>query len=333
MVDSGREVRVAVLGAGALGSLYGAVFADAGCDVTLLARPTHAQAVTEEGLRVTRNGEVTTRGLRAVAQPEELAGPWDGVMVAAKAHDVPALVASVQIEPRWVFSVQNGLGKDAPLIDRFGRGTLVGCVSMVGGTLAKPGHVVHTFPGTTYLGDHPGGPPGGAAEIAGLLAHGGLSAEIRPDIEAVNWSKVVLAVAAMGVVGITRLAYHRVFLDDQAALMFLDLIGEAASVAAAEAVSLTDLPGPLQIATLSAAGRDEGREVLRRVGRAMVAAGQTDVRVSVLQSLETGRRTEVEAVHGEVLRRAGLHGIDTPVLRTVTRALRAADAASQGGGI
>jgi 2-dehydropantoate 2-reductase len=254
-------------------------------------------------------------------------------MVAAKAHDVPALVASVDIQPRWVFSVQNGLRKDVPLIDRFGRERIVGCVSMVGGTLIGPGHVAHTFRGATYLGDLPGGPLGGAAEIAGLLAHGGLNTEIRPDIEAVNWSKVVLAVAAMGVVGITRLAYHRVFLDDRAAAMFLDLAVETASVAAAEGVALVDLPGPLQIATLAAASRDDGREVLRRIGHSMVAAGQTDVRISVLQSLETGRRTEVEAVHGEVLRRAGIHGIDTPVLRNVTRELRAADAASQRRGM
>jgi 2-dehydropantoate 2-reductase len=253
------------------------------------------------------------------------------LLVAAKAHDVPSLVASVDLRPRSVFSVQNGLGKDALLIDRFGKGPVVGCVSMVGATLVEPGHVEHTFTGTTYLGALSGSPPGGEVEVGELLAAGGLATEIRSDIESVNWSKVVLAVAAMGVVGVTLFDYHRVLLDDEAAAMFLDLVSEAASVAAAEGIQLVDLPGPLQIATLVGVDRTEGREVLRRVGEAMVAAGQTRVRVSVRQSLETGRRTEVEAVHGEVLRRAVAFGIDTPILRKVIGVLGAADDANTGG--
>ncbi|HSG79523.1 MAG TPA: ketopantoate reductase C-terminal domain-containing protein, partial [Acidimicrobiia bacterium] len=239
------------------------------------------------------------------------------------------MVNATTLDPRLVFSVQNGVGKDDLLVQRFGRDRVVGCAAMVGGTLHGPGRVAYTFSGLTYLGDVAGGPTGGAVDIAALIDETGvLGAEVRDDIDSVVWSKAVLAVGAMGAVGLARAVYHRVFLDDDLAELFLDLIYEAAAVAAAEGVPLVDLPGPLQIATVASAPRSEGREVLRAVGEQLVAAGQTAVRVSVLQSIERGRRTEVDAIHAEVLARAERHGIDTPVLRTTTRVLRAVDAAN-----
>ena len=174
-----------------------------------------------------------------------------------------------------------------------------------------------------------GGPPGGATAIAGLIESSGfLGADIRDDIESVVWSKAVLAVAAMGTIGLARVDYHRAFLDDGLANVFLDLVGEAAAVAAAEGVVLVDLPGPLQIASLATAPREEGRKIMRAVGEQLVAAGQTSIRVSILQSIERGRPTEVDAVHRAVLQRAERHGIDTPVIRTTTRVIEAIDLAN-----
>ncbi|GIU93367.1 MAG: putative oxidoreductase YkpB [Acidimicrobiia bacterium] len=315
-----------VLGAGALGSLYGAALAEAGCDVTLLCRDDHAAEVRSAGLVVTGVSGTRTLSLGATSDPKALpARPYVAV-VAAKAFDVEALLASVEVRPRLAFSIQNGVGKDHPLMAAWGPGTVVGCVSMVGATLKAPGWVEHTMSGTTYLGNLPCGPAKGAEEVADLLQAGGLLVEARPDIEAVVWSKAVLAVAAMGATGLTRLPYHLVFLNNDAAGIFLDLIREAAAVAHAEGVELVDLPGPLQVATLAASPPAQARQLMRRVGEQLVAAGETSIKVSTLAALESGKRTEVAAVHAPILELARKHGLRAPVLETVTRVLSAIDA-------
>ena len=314
-----------VLGAGALGSIYGAALARSGCSVTLLAREPHAAAISRSGLRVQlRDGTSESVMLDATSEPRDLP-PAELVLVTAKAFDVPSLVQSVHWQPRVVASVQNGAGKDEPLLEQFGS-AVVGCVSMVGGTLASPGVVDHTLDGVTYLGPLPSTTDGVDVELVRLLDEGGLKAELREDIESVAWSKVVLAVAGMGVVALTRLRYHRVLLNEEVASLFYDLLLEGASVAAAEEVELVDLPGPLQIRSLATANRADAVARLRSVGEALVEAGETEIRLSVLQGIESGRRTEVEAVQGDVLSRAHHHGIDVPVLETVTRIMRGIDA-------
>ena len=131
------------------------------------------------------------------------------------------------------------------------------------------------------------------------------------------WSKAVLAVGAMGLPVLLRLPYHHVFTEPRARELFLDLVSDAAAVAAAEGIPLVDLPGPLQAGSLTALPRAEALARLEAVGRSMVAAGQTSVRVSMLQSLETGRPLEVDAVFGELVVRADAHGLAVPLLRAV----------------
>ena len=314
-----------VMGAGALGSIYGAALADAGCDVTLLARPAHTEAITAGGLRLRRpDGTERQVAIDATSDPSALPTA-DVVMVTAKAFDVPGLVAAIPGTPRLLASVQNGVGKDALAIERFG-GAVVGCVTMVGGTLVGPGIVHHTLDGTTYLGPLSSTAPGGAGELASLLRAGGLPVDEGHDIVSVSWSKTVLAVAAMGVVALTRFRLHQVMLNPEAAGLLYDLAVESAAVAAAEGVSLLDLPGSLQMRSLVAVDRAEGIAQLRRIGEEMVRNGTTEIRLSILQAIESGRRTEVEAIHGDVLARASRLGLRTPVLETVTAAIRALDA-------
>ncbi len=314
-----------VLGAGALGSIYGAALARSGCHVTLLARQSHVKAISRSGLQLqSRDGSMETVILDATSDPRELP-PSEILFVTSKAFDVASLVNSVSFQPRVVASVQNGAGKNDLLVERFGS-AVVGCVSMVGGTLTSPGLVDHTLDGFTYLGPLSSTTGTGEVDLAALLNEGGLNAVVREDIESVAWSKVVLAVAAMGVAALTRFPYHRVFLNESIAPLFHGLILEAAAIAAAEGVELVDLPGPLQVRSLADADRADAVARLRSVGEALVEAGSTEIRVSVLQAMESGRRTEVEAIHGDMLSRAHRHGIDVPVLETVTSVLRGIDA-------
>ncbi len=307
---------VVVLGGGALGSVYGAWFAEAGAEVTLVARPAHAQAVNRDGLCI--DGQPPVQ-VRAVSSPGE-AGDCDILLLAGKAFDNPELLSGYPGTARAAFSVQNGVRQAEPLVARFGSAA-VGCVSLVGATLGEAGRASHSFDGPTLLGDLSSTAPGTAAAIAQALP--GRKLEVHNDIAPALWSKGVLAAAAMGVVGLTRLVYHRIFLLPETRAVFLDLVCEGASIAAAEGVELIDGSGPFQVRALTRESRQDAHRRLEAVGEGMEAAGQTEVRVSILQSIDRGRPFEGQAVFGDLVEIAEHHGLDVPALQTVTRLLAA----------
>ena len=308
---------VVVLGAGALGSVYGAWFAEAGAEVTLVARPAHAEAVNSNGLRIDDQPPVT---VKAVPDPAD-AGDCDILLLASKAFDNADLLSGYRGSAQAAFSVQNGVRQAEPLVARFGAAA-VGCVSLVGGTLGEPGQASHSFDGPTLLGDLSTSTPGTATAIAQALP--GRKLEVHDDIAPALWSKGVLAAAAMGVVGLTRLVYHRIFLMPETRDVFYDLACDGAAIAAAEGVELIDGHGPFQVRALTQESREDAHQRLLAVGRRMEAAGETAVRVSILQSIDRGRPFEVQAVFGDLVETADRHGLDVPTLRAVTRLLAAA---------
>lgn len=321
---------VTVLGAGALGSVYAAWAAEAGNDVTIVARRAHADAVNRDGLVVVgRDGTRRTVKMRATSDPAAVEA-CDYLCLASKAPDTDELLDGFLARPRRItaaFSIQNGARQAEPLARRFGDVGLA-CVSMVGGTLIEPGVVSHTFDGATYLGPATGSTRDTALAAAESLAKnfGGPDFVVRDDIMSVIWSKAVLAAAAMGMSALTRMFYHRIFELPGNREAFLDLAHEAASIARAEGVELVDLPGPLQAGYLVGLPRNEALNVLRDLAARLVSTGQTQVRVSILQSIDRRRPTEVGAVFSDLLHIADRHGLDLPRLRFVTNVVESIDA-------
>lgn len=313
---------VVVLGAGSLGSVYAAWLAEAGHDVTIVARTAHAEAVAARGLTFRTLDGAERRVAMGVVDHASDAPDADVVLMGAKSFDVDGLLSDYRGSPSLAFSIQNGVAQADALVERFGDAA-VGCVSMVGGTLEEPGVASHTFVGSTYLGDLTTTRPGAAAEIAEMLPSG---TELRDDIVDLLWSKGVLAAAAMGVQGLTRMDYFRMLTTTEAMDVFLDVALDGAAIARAEGISMVDMPGPLQAGSLVRLSREEARERLRGVGQHLVDVGQTDMKVSALQSIERRRPLEIGAVYGDLLAVADRHGLDVPALRTVARLMTGVDA-------
>ena len=322
-------MRVVVLGAGALGSVYGAWLAEAGADVTLVARTPHAEAVRRDGLRVRSfDGTESVYAVHATDDPAA-AGDADLVIVAAKSFDVPGLLDAYPGRVSMAFSLQNGVDQAEPLLERFGEAAVPG-VAMVGGTLVSPGVAAYTFDGATYLGDSPRSAPGTAAAIAALLPDRFTE---RTDIASVLWSKATLAAAAMGVVALTRSIYHRMFVTPGTAR---GVPGPAARGGAG---------GPQRGCPAHRPPRpDAGPHVHDRAARGGAGSaagvrrepgchGQTQVKVSALQSIERGRPLEVDAVYAPLVRRAAERGLEVPLLAGVTRMMFGIDAALRGGAL
>lgn len=322
-------MRILIAGAGSLGSVYGGFLARAGHEVQLLARDAHVAAITAAGgLRVESLDDDLTVPLRATTDPAAVE-PVQAVILLTKTPDSTSVLGGLTHLAGAVevaVSLQNGVVGAAVLADWCGQAAVIGGVSMVGGTLVAPGTVRHTFAGPTFLGELDGAPSERVAALAAALDEAGLETVATDRIRSVEWSKLVHANPSMAVTALTRLDFHLAFTTPPLAAAFLDLVTEGAAIAAAGGVELDDWPHLLPVRTLADLPRDQALARIHAHGRRLEEAGMTQVRISMLQSIERGRRTEVDAIQGHLVREADRLGVPAPATRLAYRLLSGLDA-------
>lgn len=323
----GRE-RVVVVGAGSLGTVYGAALARAGLEVQLLAREQHARAIQARGLvTIDSFGERWEVPLRADWRPERIE-PAEIVILLTKTPDTAAALGSLsqlQDSVRIAVSFQNGVAKDDELAAWSGPGTVAGAVAMVGGTLEAPGHVRHTMNGPSFLGELDGTSSARVQRLAALLEAGGLSAVVTDRILSVEWSKLVHAVPTTALPAMTGLYLHEIFTVPELAGLYVDMVREGWGVAEACGVQLEDWGSLFPVQSIATAPPQEALELALAHGRRLVEAGMTEITVSMLQSARAKRRLEVEAIQGHICREGARHDVPTPVTDLCYRVLTGMD--------
>jgi 2-dehydropantoate 2-reductase len=304
-------MRIAIVGAGAMGSVYAALLADAGNDVVVvdLARE-HVEAIRRDGLRVEgASGERTVR-LDAVTDPSE-AGVVDLVVVATKAMDAPAAAtASLPLlgDDSVVLTIQNGRGSAEAVAGAVGvERLLVGVAGGFGASILAPGHVRHEGMELVRMGEATGGPSERLERVAGAWRAAGFTVETCPDIERVVWEKLICNATFSGPCGVLDRTIGEVLADADAWAVASSCAREGFEVATALGVGLSfDDP----VAHVAAFGS--------RIPAAYP---------SLVQDLRAGRRTEIDAINGEIPRAGREVGIEAPVNATVTSVVRALERA------
>jgi 2-dehydropantoate 2-reductase len=303
-------MRIVILGGGGIGSIVAAFFARAGHDVTLVTRGAHLDAVRARGIAVTGLAEFTAQ----VAVAERAAGACDAFVLSTKTPDTRAALEAVRgLAPRISLSLQNGVAKDHVLAEAFE--PVVGATTMVGATRTAPGAVAYTLDGATYAGAE-------AAELAEAWNATGLQMVVVEDILGHEWAKQALQGPAATLAVASDLPNHLVHL--RLARPFAEALREVAAVARAAGVEL-------------AAGEDYGFDVramadgpledaiarVTRRGEQLVAAGKTEIVVSMLQDVRAGRPTEIEETAGYVVAEADRLGVPVPNLALLCDIVRA----------
>ncbi len=304
-------MRVVILGAGATGSLFGARLASAGHHVTLVGRPDHVHAIRSRGLRIVGTGPGTfSVDVAEDLQPARLA---DAVLLTVKSFDLAMAAEGLarSAPPRPTLLTQNGLGIETIAWGALARGgwfaperTVVRAIHSVPATWVAPGIVRAAGAGEVVLpspaAGEPEAPP--VALFADLLRSGGFSVRTVGSFVEQVWRKAIVN-AAINPVTALHGAPNGALLRPPLRAEALELLREA--VAAAQADGMT-IPEREAIAEFE------------RIGRATA-----DNRSSMLQDLERGRPTEVDALLGELVRRAERHGIDLPTMRRTISAIEA----------
>jgi 2-dehydropantoate 2-reductase len=301
MIGVRPQASVVVIGAGAMGSVFGGRLTEAGVAATLL--DTDRELVTRlnaEGLRLVENGGERTVPVRASSDPSVIDVP-DALLFFVKCHQTGAaakLVRPLAGAGTAVVSLQNGWGNADTLAETFGQERLVVGVTYTSATVLERGVVSSSGPGRTLLGPYADGT---ADELAGavssVLETAGFPVEQPRPVLAEIWKKLVLNAATLPTAALTGLAAGALAGSDEMCALIDAAAAEAVAVGRAKGFEL------------------EPDERLESIHSTLERAGSG--RGSMLQDVEAGRRTEIDVISGAVLRAAAEHDVEVPVTRTL----------------
>ncbi len=317
-------MRFAVLGAGSLGLLVAGYLAKSGHQVVVVGKPEQAAALKERGLEIVAPSPVKI-AVEAAPGPEQV-GPADYLIVVVKARDtVTALDRVAGVEFGSVLSLQNGMAKDGQLAERYGWPKVIGAATILGATLLEPGRTQHTMFGATYFGELDGSKSERVERLAAAFNGAGMKTEVPPSILSAEWSKLCQIVPAGVLSALSRQEYYKVCKSRDLAELFVTITHECASVAEACGVRVEDYQG-FPIRSVVDAPYVQAVEMIVTRGANLEKSGQTSVRISMLQDLMKGRKTEIEETAGYVVQRAREHGIAVPNVECGYRVVRGVEA-------
>ena len=304
--------KVAIVGCGAMGSVYAALMADAGHEVHAVTLwPDHAEAMRTQGLRVEgASGDRTVR-LASAGTDTNGIGPCDLVVIATKAFDVAAAArSSVKLlgPDTVVQTIQNGLGSPEVAAPVLGKDRLaVGVVGGFGASMRAPGHAHHNGMEMIRFGAFAGLPTRLLRASARIWESAGFTVSLFDDVTRMAWEKLIMNVAFSGTSCTTGLTIGEVMADPNAWSVAQGCAREAIAVAGAANVRL-EVGDPI--------------EHIRKLGGKIPNA-----RPSMLLDYNAGRRGEVDAINGSIPRLGKRYGIPTPVNETVVAIIKARESA------
>jgi 2-dehydropantoate 2-reductase len=279
------------MGAGGVGCYYGAMLARAGCDVTLIARAQHVEAVKRSGLRLETKAFDERVRVQASTEPQAVRGA-DLILFSVKSPDTEA--AGAALKPyaghAAVMTLQNGVDNAERLAEVLGREVIAAAV-YTAVEMAGPGHVKHHGRGELVIGR------GAASDaIARLFAAAGVSLEVSDNIGGVMWAKLVANCAYNALSAITQLPYGRLVAGAGIEAVMRDVVDECIAVARASGV---EIPGDVH-------------EAVRRIAQTMPAQYS-----STAQDLARGKPTEIDHLNGVVVRMGEARNVPAPVNRVL----------------
>lgn len=298
-------MKVAVMGAGAIGCFYGGLLARAGTAVTLVGRGQHVDAIRERGLLVEMGGETHVVPVGATTSANGVSDA-DLVLFCVKSGDTEAVGAEMAqhlASDATILSLQNGVDNAARLGAVLGR-PVVPVAVYVATDMAGPGHVRHHGRGDLLIGPSPRG-----AEILGLFTAAGISASASEDAIGALWGKLVVNCAYNALSALTRMPYGRMIQQDGVEAVMRDVVAECRAVVAASGVALAP-------------------DILDAV--LGLAAMMPEQFSSTAQDLRRGKPTEIDHLNGFVVRKGSELGVPTPANRVLLTLVKAAEKTKEG---
>ena len=303
------DMKIAILGSGAVGGYYGALLARAGHDVTFVARGAHLEAIRARGLEI-RSPALGDFTVRAGAEADTgRVGPVDLILFAVKTYDngsaLPMLTPLLG-DDTAVLTLQNGIDSAAEVAAVAGEARTLGGSTYIATAVESPGVIVQTGDHRRIVfGEVFGELPRTTARVSRIheaFAASGIQSYAVADGRVPIWEKFIFLGALAGFTGAARLPIGPVWSDAFTRAQFLAGCREIEAVA-------------------RAAGVPVAADVVERIGPYIDAIPGT-MRSSLLIDLQAGKRIEVDSLQGSVVRRAAALQVPVPIMATLYSVLK-----------
>lgn len=302
-------MKIAVVGVGAMGSVYAGLLADAGNEVWAIdAWDEHVDAINRDGLRVEGASGDRTLAVRASSNAAD-AGSCDLVIIATKAMDVEqaALAARPLVgEETIVLSIQNGLGGPDTAASVLGDVVAIGVVGGFGASIVAPGHARHEGWELVRLGERVGPLTQRIERVADVWRGAGFRVQTYDDVGRLVWEKLVCNVAFSGPCTMLERTIGEVISTPSGREISTSCASEAFEIGSANGISFTF--------------EDPARYVLE------FGAKIPDARPSMLLDYLAGRPGEIDVINGAIPRVARSLGLRAPVNASVSALVRTKEA-------
>ena len=291
---------IAVVGAGAVGSFYGAMLARAGHKVTLIGRPAHVQATKRDGLKLDLATSSATEIVQIGASTElSSLQSADLVLFCVKSTDSASVARQMapHLAPHaLIMSLQNGV-ENAALIAQQVPHAVIPCVVYVAAEMPAPGCVKHHGRGELVMGTMQASrlkdPQKTLQDIVALLGSAQVSVQISQNVMAELWSKLMINCAFNAISGLAQIQYEKLAALESVRATQTALVKEVIAVALADGIHLSE----------SAA--------LEAVAKISVTMGSQ--KSSTAQDMARSKPSEIDHLNGFIVRRGQALGVPTPV--------------------
>lgn len=302
-------MKIAVIGAGAIGCVTGAYLAKAGEEVLLVGRADNVAAVNTKGLRVTGvRGDFTVK----VRATQHLREEMDLILIATKTQDIleAAEDAGSYILGRPLVTMQNGVRNDEILARIVPKKDIISSVVMYAATFTNPGEVEHNFEGDLILG-RAFGPNDPQVERVAAVLKQAFPVMVAPNIHGVHWMKLILNLnnALWGIVGRPM---QEVFKNVEVCRLSVGLIREAVEVMDTAGIKLEPLPGfdQTKLRGLTNMPPEAAAQLYQKI---MLGLTDKPITGSILQSIQRGKKSEIDYLNGEIVHLAREHHAAAPL--------------------
>nr|WP_314718740.1 2-dehydropantoate 2-reductase [uncultured Fretibacterium sp.] len=296
-------MKIAILGAGAMGCLYGGTLAEAGHEVVLIdVWKEHVEALNTSGLQIEEPDRIRRiENIRAVTHPSET-GAVELVIVFVKATltEQAAREAFCLVgEETMVLTLQNGLGNVEKLNSVMGLSHVIAGTTGHGSTLLGPGRIRHAGTGETVIGEQSGGRSERIAALASTFNHAGIATKISENVMGLIWTKLIVNVGINALTAVTGMRNGQLVDYPETESLMRAAIDEACAVARSKGICF-EVADPFE----------HTRNIAKKTA---------ENRSSMLQDVMAKRRTEISVINGAIVELGEKLGIAVPVNAVLTK--------------
>lgn len=310
-MNAEKKMRVAVMGAGAVGGYFGARLAAAGNEVAFVARGRHLEAMRKEGLKVKSfHGDFHVRSL-FTSEPAEI-GPMDLILFCVKSYsteEAARKLAPLLGTDTAILSLQNGVDNPDKIANLWGNERTLAGVVYIAAEILAPGTIGHSAGGRIVLGELDGEASEQTKAVQGLFAAARVPCDVSMEIRKVMWGKLVWNAPFCAIACLARATAQEIVDSDSLRKLAADCMGEVIEAAKCRGIGLA--PSVIEDAV-------------------KLSRGLGPFKPSMLQDLEAGKPLEYEAFNGIVVKILRQAGKPAPVNEIFYAALKFLDQKNRG---